>query len=310
MSNSKVNANNSTVTMIVSANPEKVKAFQAKVAQEHAARLENFSTVKREFENAYKVNRDNCHKQAYALGLAVVYSTYNAVHRASGNDRIIRLKIDTAKAWEDICNGSILDTLGDSFDLVQDAVERLLWFAENCATVDNWLDRPLEHTKVNGHVVQYGKAPEWVTVDTTPIQEVFAYVRSKISAHSSIQALSKYSYISEYVELDDNGEENPVFDQVFYRSGKYADVGGQTVDGTGVYTADMQTLFDTEKAFNDLCERANLTEGQRETLYLYAVNGYGVKQLARRYGTTRQAIQNRLNKIREKVQKTIIVSAG
>ena len=161
------------------------------------------------------------------------------------------------------------ETLSDAIDLQQTAVVALLEQATDHASAgENWLDIPYTVRRLSRKVyIQASDSASYADVETTPIQEVFRAVRRQIADNRAVQTDPRNGYT--YVEMPTAEE----VDAIYYRSGRYADIGGY--DSMNNYTADIQTMTDIES----IIDRLNLVDRQITVLNL-RIRGYGKKAIA------------------------------
>ena len=145
--------------------------------------------------------------------------------------------------------------------------------------------------------LNFEDTPEYRYKETTPIQEVFKAVRRVLINNRSlcIDSRCKYSYIQE-LATDDNG----FLDTVYYRCGKYADIGGYAKDFNGVetlYSVENEQVYNMEKMIKSL----NLTARQAQILKL-RLEGLSVHAIADRLQVSRTAVQHHLKLVQNKVK--------
>ena len=185
----------------------------------------------------------------------------------------------------------IRETLSDGVDLIQEAALAILEQAsEHSMFGAEWLEIPYTVSRLSRKV--YIKATDSAAYredETTPIQEVYRAVRRSIMSSRSVQTDPRNGYF--YVQdILDSGE------AIFYRSGRYADIGGTSVtDTSGLATADRETLFD----YWQIMEKLNLTPRQRQILEL-RMQGRGYKAIATYLGVTDKAVKKVVVKLQER----------
>lgn len=139
---------------------------------------------------------------------------------------------------------------------------------------DSLFELPYIVRRLSSHVVY--------TVDSVPvlrdnwvqgIVEVYRSIRRAITAERSTRVGGGFCYVSldSVVVSDDSDlDGQPIVDDVLFRSGRYADVGGvvsssfQGPDYSGVYSAGV----DSVKRVEGIIQRMKLTETQKEVLRL------------------------------------------
>lgn len=182
--------------------------------------------------------------------------------------------------------------LSDGLDLVQTAALALLeQAAEHAESGEKWLDRPYTVKRLARRVyIQAADSAAYRTENTTPIQEAYRAVRKAVQESRATQTDPRNGYC--YIEdLTADG-----LDTIYYRLGKYADMGG--TDSNGLYTTDKQSLLD----YNDVLARLNLSERQA-TIVRLRMQGRGYKAIASYLGVTFQAVQNAMRKVQAKADK-------
>lgn len=177
------------------------------------------------------------------------------------------------------------ETLSDGVDMSQEAITALLELATKYAGSENWLDGKITVRKLKKRVyTSFDEKPEYISVESTPIQEVFKAVRRKVSDSSSVKAnLSEYSYVSEFTADE--------MDEIYFRLGKCMDIAGYACDttsgnipggpdgyGYGLKTctaAGKQTVKKLARMVSDL----NLTVRQQYVLK-YRMQGLSIQSIA------------------------------
>lgn len=184
------------------------------------------------------------------------------------------------------------ETLSDGLDLVQTAALALLeQAAEHAENGVQWLDKPYTVKRLSRRVyIQTAESAAYKTDETTPIQEVYRSVRKAVQDSRAVQTDPRngYSYVE---DLTPDG-----LDVIYYRMGKYADLGG--TDSNGMYTTDKQTVTD----YNNVLGKLNLSERQ-EVIVRLRMQGRGYKAIASYLGVTYQAVQNAMRKVQAKAEK-------
>ena len=186
------------------------------------------------------------------------------------------------------------DALSDGVDLVQTAALSILeQTAERAVPGETWLDTPYTVRRLSRRVyIRLDDSAAYKDVETSPVREAFAAVRRAVMDARAVKAdNSGYTYVS----MDDENA-----DSIFFRCGKYADMGG--TDSNGLYSADMETV--TEYAA--LVARLDLTDRQAQILRLRE-RGYGYDAIATYLGVTQRAIAKTVGKLRDKARAAGIV---
>ena len=183
------------------------------------------------------------------------------------------------------------ETLSDAVDLQQTAVVALLEQATDHARAgESWLDVPYTVRRLSKKVyIQASDSASYTDVETTPIQEVYRAVRRQIADNRAVQTDPRNGYT--YVEMPTADE----VDAIYYRSGRYADIGGH--DSMNNYTADIQTVTDYE----DVLRRLNMTRRQTEIVML-RMRGYGYKAIASYLGITQETVKTTVRRLRDKCE--------
>lgn len=189
-------------------------------------------------------------------------------------------------------------TTGDGLDMVHAAAAALL--SETAACIDRNgsvdLTAPFDIRRLKKQVLiksENAPAPQWETVTTTPIQQVFAAVRRHImqSRAASTDPRNGYTYIDDYVIDGDTDS----IDRVYYRCAKYADIGG---NAGGLYSADLVAYRDTD----NIISRLGLTARQATVLNL-RLAGHGYKSIAAYLNITQRGVAKQCELIAAKAEK-------
>lgn len=222
-------------------------------------------------------------KLAYCADVAT-RTTYNA-----DGDRVT--EIVDRDAYDEQAR-LVNDTLTDGIDLVNTAALALLeQAAEHADSGAGWLDRPHTVRRLSRRVyIRLNDSAAYREDSTTPIQEVYRTVRKAIQDSRSVQTDPRngYSYIE---DLTADG-----LDTIYYRLGKYTDLGGYNANGN--YTTDKQAALD----YDAIIERLQLSDRQAVIVRL-RMQGNGYKAIASYLGVTFQAVQNAMKKVQEKAEK-------
>lgn len=183
------------------------------------------------------------------------------------------------------------ETLSDAVDLQQTAVVALLeQAADHAGDGENWLDVPYTVRRLSKKVyIQASDSASYADVETTPIQEVYRAVRRQIADNRAVQTDPRNGYT--YVKMPTADE----VDAIYYRSGRYADIGGY--DSINNYTADFQTVTDYE----DILQRLNLTARQM-TIVRLRMQGHGYKAIASYLGVTQETVKTTVRRLRDKCE--------
>lgn len=214
----------------------------------------------------------------------------SAMHYSRNGDMVTETDSGATAALD-----ALMDyTITDGYDLVQTAACALLeQAAEYAASGEYWLDMPFMVERLSKRVyIRETDSRAYRTEETTPMQEVYRTVRRAIANSRAVMTDPRNGYT--YISIDEYSPET--LEQIFVRSGKYADVGG--IDCHGLYTGDMESL----KAYSDidaLLEKLNLTARELQIVKL-RLRGYGDLAIASYLGTSRGSIQRSKFKIRDK----------
>ena len=130
-------------------------------------------------------------------------------------------------------------TLSDGIDLVQTAALAILEQAAEHANSESWLDSKYTVRRLSRRVyIRSDESAAYRDDETTPIQEVYRAVRQAVQNSRAVQTDPRngYSYIE---DMTADG-----LDAIYYRMGKYTDLGGY--DCNGNYTTDRQAAADYE----------------------------------------------------------------
>lgn len=211
-------------------------------------------------------------------------TTYNA-----DGDRVE--EIADKDAYNEL-NRLVNDTLSDGLDLVNTAALALLeQAAEHADKGAGWLDKPHTVRRLSKRVyIRLDDSAAYREEDTTPIQEVYRAVRKAVQNSRAVQTDPRNGYT--YIEdLTADG-----LDTIYYRLGKYTDLGGYNADGN--YTTDKQAALD----YAAIIEKLQLSDRQAVIVRL-RMQGNGYKAIASYLGVTFQAVQNAMKKVQAKAEK-------
>lgn len=217
-------------------------------------------------------------------------TTYNA-----DGDTVTEIADKTANnALNALCS----ETLTDGIDLVQTAICAILEQSAEHANGEKWLDTPYSVRRLSKKVyIQRADSAAYTDVETTPIQEVYRAVRKAIENSRAVQTDPRngYSYIE---DLTADG-----LDTIYYRLGKYTDLGGE--DANGNYTTGAQTVAD----YDTLVAKMQLTDRQAQILQL-RMQGKGYKAIATYLGVTQRAIAKTVAQIQAKATAIGLTANG
>lgn len=190
------------------------------------------------------------------------------------------------------------DTLTDGIDLVQTAALAILEQAADHANGEKWLDTPYTVRRLSKRVyIQRTDSAAYKDTETTPIQEVYRAVRKAVQDSRAVQTDPRngYSYIE---DLTADG-----LDTIYYRLGKYTDLGGY--DCNGNYTTGSGTV----EQYETLVARMELTDRQAQILKL-RMQGKGYKAIATYLGVTQRAIAKTVKQIQAKATAAGLTANG
>lgn len=176
----------------------------------------------------------------------------------------------------------------DGIDLVQTACLAVLEQATEHANGENWLDVPYTVRRLSKKVyIQRTDSKAYKDVETTPIQEVYRAVRKAVQDSRAVQTdpANGYGYIEDY--------DPETLERIYYRLGKYTDLGGYDLNGN--YT----TGADTVGQYEAIVERMELTDRQSQILKL-RMQGKGYKAIATYLGVSNNAIVKTVKQIQTK----------
>lgn len=187
--------------------------------------------------------------------------------------------------------------LTEGIDLVQIAVVALLEQAESHAeSGENWLDEPFTVKRLSKRVyIRDTDSKAYKDVETTAIQECYRAVRRAVADSRAVQTDPRNGYT--YISIDAYSEEE--LEQIFIRSGKYADVGG--VDCNGLYTGDYESLRAANSA-EEMLASLNLTARELQIIKL-RMRGYSVRAIAEYLGVRVGTITNLVKRTRDKARE-------
>lgn len=222
------------------------------------------------------------------------WSNADSVTRYDRNGDIIITADSDASAAMD----ALMDyTITDGYDLVQTAICALLDMANaHCNAADNWLDAPFTVRRLSKRVyIRETDSRAYKDVETTPIQECYRAVRRAVASSRAVSTDPRNGYT--YISID--AFEPETLEQIFVRSGKYADVGG--VDCNGLYTGDYESMQAADKAAKIL-EKLNLTARELQIVKL-RMRGCGAWSIGTYLGVSLGSIQRSINNIRRKARE-------
>ncbi len=195
------------------------------------------------------------------------------------------------KAAQKALDKIIRETLSDGIDLVQGAALAILEQAAEHAAPGAWLDKPYTVRRLARRVyIRREDSAAYRNDTTTPIQEVYRAVRREVQNSRAMQTDPRngYSYIE---DIAPGG-----LDVIFYRTGKYTDLGD--VDSAGNYTTSRRALAD----YDAIMEKLNLTPRQAKVLEL-RMQGRGKKAIGTYLGIDPNNVGRTLRQIQAKAKE-------
>ena len=197
---------------------------------------------------------------------------------------------------------ALRETAGDGFDLVQDAVVKLL--EEISKTTDlssGYMERPykVRRLKKKVRIQDESSVGGWETVETTIVQETFKCIRGKISASSSVESASdKYSYLEDYTTDEETGWE----EVIYRRLSKYSQLADPVYDFNGAETVTVAVGIEDYTRVEETVAAMGLTARESAVLK-YRLSGYGNKAIATALGITENSVKGARNTIRKKAER-------
>lgn len=198
------------------------------------------------------------------------------------------------------------ETISDGYDLIQVAIVALLEQSKKVdTTVENWLEKTYTKKALSRKVyINTADADkEWITVETTPIQEVFKAIRRYVMNNRSvnIDPCCKYVYLS---ELAIDPENDDTAERIYRRLPRYnqsvdTDI---HVDRNGNVTMTATIKRNDIDVMDDMLSRLNLTT-KESAVIKYCLQGYGHKVIANSLQITENAVKGCIHRIRDKARK-------
>lgn len=219
-------------------------------------------------------------------------------------------EVITDKATHDRYNAAvdrfIDETIGDGYDLIQVAAVALLEQASRVdTTAKNWLEKTYTKKALSRKVyINTADADkEWITVEITPIQEVFKAIRRYIIDNRSINIdpRCKYVYLSELAIDPDNDDTT---EQIYRRLPRYNQAVDTDIhiDRNGNVTMTATTTRNDVDIMDDMLSRLNLTT-KESAVIKYRLQGCGYKVIANSLQITENAVKGCMHRIRDKTRK-------
>lgn len=241
-------------------------------------------------------------KRGIAQDLATLENTRYCAERATrttysaDGDTVIEI---ADKDTYNALTGLAADTLTDGIDLVQTAALAILeQTADHADSGAEWLDTPYTVRRLSKRVyIQRTDSAAYKDTETTPIQEVYRAVRKAVQDSRATQTDPRNGYT--YIEsLTTDG-----LDAIFYRLGKYTDLGGYDCNGNYTTGADTVTQYET------IVAKMELTNRQAQILKL-RMQGKGHKAIATYLGVTPRAIAKTVAQIQAKAIAAGLTASG
>lgn len=206
----------------------------------------------------------------------------------------------------------IQETLSEGMDIKQEAslflCEVIKRYSEQ-GFILNWLDQDidsLQETAVDSDSEQEEQEEQEGEQETkkavTPIRLAYRGTRKHIDHSRAVQtsqgARQKYCYIEDVINHTSNDSESrlDVVDKVYFRCGKYTDLG--SMDSNGNYTVDQESVDECEKILDLL----DLTPTQEQILNS-RLEGDSFRTIGKNRGVTFGAIYNTMQKVQKKAEK-------
>lgn len=173
------------------------------------------------------------------------------------------------------------ETLSDGYELVQEAKLAILEMAREHANLEEIFTVRRLDKRV---VIRREDSHRYKNVDVTPIQEIYRSVRRAVSDSSSVKydVNQKRTYVAIDIESETDVD---MIDTVYYRSGKYSHLHGDSEESS------LDIL--------DVIEALNLTARQKYILDL-RLQGNGNKAIASLLGVSPQAVAKTVKQIQAK----------
>lgn len=221
-------------------------------------------------------------------------------YNENGDPQIITVDRDLADGLKKLT----ADNLGVGVDLVSVATVAILDETRKQADRDPDLpcdlERPYTVKTLSKRVyIQTATSCAWKEVETLPIKEIYKAIRRYIMETASERSdpRAKYCYLEDLAKDEDGNE---TADRIYYRLGKYSDLGGYVRDFNGKETFIVADNY-TARESADLVVRMNLTARQAQILK-YRRQGYGYKAIATALGIKAETVRVQIARTREKAR--------
>lgn len=203
------------------------------------------------------------------------------------------------------------DTLTDGTALLNETVKALCELTEKlserypCDIPFNFLDEKVTETRVKRRIltIMDTERVDTESKEYSNIQIVYRKVRKYIESERS-QKVKENGF--SYVELDESNLESldiDTLDKIYYRSKRFADIGGQEYDFNGkdtFYTANIEDM----RTIPDIMHKLNLTDRQRTILDL-RLQGYGDKIIAKKLNISVDSVKTHRKRLQNVLLKAI-----
>ncbi len=294
-----------------------------------------FETLLRNFETRYfEAEEDEQADLLYSVSYAMTYSVLKKVLTVSTSSVMYGLRSDlyaektrqASLAYLDpLCTethynkeGSLVteqvgsvnalivkklrETSGDGVDLVHDGIVKLLEEISKLTDLSSgYLERPykVRRLKKKVRIQSDNSVGGWETVETTPIQEVFKYIRRKIMLSNSVESASdKYSYLEDFTIDEESGWE----EVIYRRLSKYSQLADPVYDFNGSPTVITAVGIEDVKNVDETIESMGLT-AREAAVMKYRLSGYGNKAIATALGITENSVKGARNTIKKKAER-------
>lgn len=251
---------------------------------------ETLKQIKNEIETDFKLLSDTQNS---------VKRAYTSHYDNNGNYERVTDDKDAAYALKSLTS----ERLGDGIDLVHDAIVALLSEYNDMIKDrselknENWLSKKIVVRKLNKKIwiKKEDSKNAFHDVETTAIQECNRHVRRVIYNSKHIENANSYLYLDDII----TDEVSNKTERIYRRLEKYADLGGCVTtynnQFTTYYTADEQTVFDTDEKLTEL----NLSKQQSEIMTL-RLRGWGYKAIATYLNLSLSTVKKQIQRIQEK----------
>lgn len=135
--------------------------------------------------------------------------------------------------------------------------------------------------------------------EIVPIRNVYIAVRRYIDSSRAVKvdASNGYSYIEDVTSITDT-DGNEIKSDIYLRSNKYADLGGNTVNFNGVFTSYTMDNVSYEK--QEKCIDALNLSGVQAKILKLRLEGYGYESIATYLGVKNGTVMKNMERIQKK----------